>query len=298
MQQVGAKSFVGARPVDPRQLPVPIRNIGRKALIGANHTWVLHKRLLLRIAGAVLALLVVVGAYEMRAPIGVAANSIVRMVQGEFVAAGFGISQIQISGQTLTRDSDIVALITLGAGSSTLDFDVEKARARLGWLRAVESATVRKVYPNRIVVEVVEKVPVARWRSGATTWLVDQRGESIGTDPAGAYADLPMVVGEGAADDALVMIRALDRHDTITRDLAVLSRIGDRRWDLIYYSGLRVQLPELGVAQALRQLETYQADYALLDRDVTQIDLRVPGIVALKPAVREDDEAAAKKKKP
>lgn len=298
MQQVGAKSFVGAQPVDPRQLPVPIRNIGRKALIGASHTWVLHKRLLLRVAGAVLALLVVVGIHEMRAPIGVAANSIVRMVQGEFVAAGFGINQIQISGQTLTRDSDIVALMTLSAGSSTLDFDVEKARARLGWLRAVESATVRKVYPNRIMVEVVEKVPVARWRSGGATWLVDQRGDIIGTDPAGAYADLPMVVGEGAADDALVMIRALDRYDTITKDLAVLSRIGDRRWDLIYYSGLRVQLPELGVAQALLQLETYQADYALLDRDVTQIDLRVPGIVALKPAVREDDEAAAKKKMP
>lgn len=297
MQQVGAKSFVGAQPVDPRQLPVPISNIGRKALIGASHTWVLHKRLLVRVAGAVLALLVVVGIYEMRAPIGVAANAIVKMVQGEFVAAGFGINQIQISGQTLTRDSDIVALMTLSAGSSTLDFDVEKARARLSWLRAVQSATVRKVYPNRIVVEVVEKIPVARWRSGSATWLVDQRGDIIGTDPTGAYADLPMVIGEGAADDALVMIRALDRYDTITKDLAVLSRIGDRRWDLIYYSGLRVQLPELGVAQALRQLEMYQADYALLDRDVTQIDLRVPGIVALKPVVRED-EAAAKKKKP
>ena len=57
-----------------------------------------------------------------------------------------------------------------------------------------------------------------------------------------------------------------------------------------------MQLPELGVAQALRQLETYQAEYALLDRDVTQIDLRVPGIVALKPAVREEDDDAEKKK--
>jgi len=296
LQQVGAKSFVGAQPVDLRQLPVPIRSIGRKALIGASHTWVLHKRLLVRIGGAILALLLIVGVYEARGVVGVGLNSIVKMVQGEFVAAGFGINQIQISGQTLTRDSDIVTLMTLSAGSSTLDFDVEKARARLGWLRAVEGATVRKVYPNQIIVEVVEKNPVARWRSGSSTWLVDQRGTVIGEDPAGAYADLPMVVGEGAADDALVMIRALDRYATITKDLAVLSRIGDRRWDLIYYSGLRVQLPELGVAQALRQLETYQADYALLDRDVTLIDLRVPGVVALKPAVRQADDADKKKK--
>ncbi|MHB1109244.1 MAG: cell division protein FtsQ/DivIB [Devosia sp.] len=297
MQQVGVKSFVGAQPVDPRQLPVPIRSIGRQALIGANHAWVLHKRFLVRIGGAILALLLIVGVYEARGVVGVGLSSIVKMVRGEFVAAGFGINQIQISGQTLTRDSDIVTLMTLSAGSSTLDFDVEKARARLSWLRAVEGATVRKVYPNQIIVEVAEKSPVARWRSGSSTWLVDQRGTIIGEDPAGTYADLPMVVGEGAADDALVMIRALDRYDTITKDLAVLSRIGDRRWDLIYYSGLRVQLPELGVAQALRQLETYQADYALLDRDVTLIDLRVPGVVALKPVIREA-EAADMKKKP
>lgn len=297
MQQVGVKSFVGAQPVDPRQLPVPVRSIGRQALIGASHTWVLHKRLLVRIGGAILALLLIVGVYEARGVVGGGLNSIIKMVRGEFVAAGFGINRIQISGQTLTRDSDIVTLMTLSAGSSTLDFDVEKARVRLSWLRAVEGATVRKVYPNQIIVEVVEKRPIARWRSGSSTWLVDQRGTIIGEDPAGTYADLPMVVGEGAADDALVMIRALDQYDTITKDLAVLSRIGDRRWDLIYYSGLRVQLPEVGVAQALRQLETYQADYALFDRDVTLIDLRVPGVVALKPAIRET-EAAEMKKKP
>jgi cell division protein FtsQ len=296
LQQVGAKSFVGAQPVDPRQLPVPVRSIGRKALIGASHTWVLHKRLLIRIAGAFLALLLIVGVYEARGVVGAGLDSIVKMVRGEFVAAGFGINRIQISGQTLTRDADIVTLMTLSAGSSTLDFDVGKARARLSWLRAVEGATVRRVYPNQIIVEVVEKVPVARWRSGSSTWLVDPRGIVIGEDPAGAYADLTMVVGEGAADDALVMIRSLDRYETLTKDLAVLSRIGDRRWDLIYYSGLRVQLPELGVAQALRQLQTYQADYALLERDVTLIDLRVPGVVALKPAERE--EAADEKKKP
>src|SRR5690606_32356434 len=157
----------------------------------------------------------------------------------------------------------------LSAGSSTLDFDVEKARARLGWLRAVESATVRRVYPNQIIVEVVEKSPVARWRSGNAVWLVDAHGRIIGEDPAGTFAELPTVVGEGAADDAMVMIRALEHYDVVAKDLAVLSRIGDRRWDLIYYSGLRVQLPELGVAQALGRLQSYQADYALMDRDLS-----------------------------
>ena len=36
------------------------------------------------------------------------------------------------------------------------------------------------------------------------------------------------------------------------------------------------------MAQALKQLEQYQTGDQLLDRDVTVIDLRVPGMVSLK----------------
>ena len=124
-----------------------------------------------------------------------------------------------------------------------------------------------------------------------------------GTDPAAAYTDLPLVVGEGAADDAVSMTRLLQRHALLQDDLAALSRIGDRRWDLIYYSGLRVQLPENGVAQSLRQLDMYQTSDQLLDRDVSVIDMRVPGMVSLKLgelSIKAQADAAkdAKKKKP
>ena len=54
---------------------------------------------------------------------------------------------------------------------------------------------------------------------------------------------------------------------------------------------------------ALANLEMYQRNASLLDRDVTLVDLRVPGVVALKPgplAAEQIAEAnkAGKKKKP
>jgi cell division protein FtsQ len=155
---------------------------------------------------------------------------------------------------------------------------------------------VRKVYPNKVIVSIVEKVPVARWRIGDTTWLIDDAGKKIGTDIS-SYTDLPLVIGEGASDDAVTMVRGLARHEMLKDQLAALSRIGDRRWDLIYRNGLRVQLPESGVAQALDRLEMYQRDYALLDRDVSLIDLRVPGLVTLKPGELAAAELAQDKKK-
>jgi len=296
LQQVGANSYATVQTVDPRQLPVPVTDLGRKALISVSHTWVLHRAIIVRAAAAMLVLLLAVGAYQARDLLVAVGERVGRMVQGEFAAAGFGIEQIQISGQKLTTDEHIYTMMALTTGASTLTFDVQKAAARLHWLAAVESATVRRVFPDKVVVEIVEKEPVVRWRIGDATYLVDGKGEPIAKDE-GHYNDLPLVVGVGASDDALIMVSSLSRHEILKKDLAALSRIGDRRWDLIYYTGLRVQLPEQGVAQALNQLEMYQRDYALLDRDLTLIDLRVPGMMAVKQTVREEPEAEADKKK-
>lgn len=297
MQQVGAQGFANAQPVDPRRFPIPIgrKSPRRGALVAAGHLWVLHRRAIVRAGGVLLVLLALIGVYQSRDLIASGGGIAFQLVQGKFAEAGFGLDKIDVSGQTLTDDTEIATLLTAGMGNSTLTFDVQKAQARLSWLAAVESASVRKVYPDRIVVEIVERVPVARWRVGETTWLLDERGRRIGTDIA-SYTDLPLVIGQGAADDTVPMLRIMERHPDLMEGLAALSRIGDRRWDLIYRSGLRVQLPEQGVAQALDELVAYQQDYQLLERDVTQIDLRVAGFVALTPGELAAEQLAAANK--
>jgi cell division protein FtsQ len=295
LQQVGAHAFVGAAPVEPLRLPVPIPRTAR-ALVSLNHVWVLHRRAIVRMLLGVGVLLALGGLYEARDAVAAAGAKAYRLVQGEFAQAGFGIDAIQISGQSLTPDKDIVTMLTVGTGSSTITFDAQKAQARLEWLASVKSASVRKVYPNKVIVSIVEKVPVVRWRVGDVTWLIDAEGDRIGTD-VGSYTELPLVVGHGAADDAVAMVRVLGRHPQLMDGLAALSRIGDRRWDLIYRDGLRVQLPETGVAQALDRLDMYQRDYQLLDRDVTQVDLRVAGFVALKPGELATKQLADYRKK-
>ena len=130
-------------------------------------------------------------------------------------------------------------------------------------------------------------VPVARWRLDGVTYIIDQSGARIAAEGS-AFPDLPLVVGDEAGDDAMGMLKALAQFPAIKKGLVALSRIGDRRWDMIYKSGLRVQLPEQGVAQALRQLDVLEQKFQILARDVTIVDLRVAGMVAVKPT----DEAA------
>jgi cell division protein FtsQ len=295
LQQVKSEDFLaGARMVDPRALPVPARSPRRRIVNNLGRAWVLHRKAMLR-GAAVLALIAGVAAiYELRQPIGAGLAALGELAQGRFAASGLAIGEISISGQTLTGEQAIFDALGIAPHTSTVSFDVEAARQRIAALPAVDSVTVRKTYPGDVIVSLVEKTPVARWRVDGITFVIDATGEQIGED-RGAYTDLPLVVGDGANDDAMVMIRVLNQHPLLKNGLVALSRIADRRWDMIYDTGLRVQLPELGVARALRNLESYQANYRLLDRDVTIIDMRVDSLVAVRPT-KTDAELEAEEK--
>ena len=297
MQQVKSETFLaGARIVDPRALPVPVRSPRQKIANNFGRIRVLHRKAIMRGAAVAVLLTAAIGVYELREPIGIGAAALGELAQGRFAAAGLAIGEISISGQALTGEQAIFDALGVEPHTSTISFDVEAARQRIAELPAVDSVTVRKTYPGDVIVTITEKVPVARWRVDGITFVVDGSGEQIGED-RGAYADLPLVVGDGANDDAMVMIRALDQYPVLGENLVALSRIADRRWDLIYGTGLRVQLPELGVARALRHLDGYQADYQLLDRDVTVIDLRVDTLVAVRPTKSEEELAQEEKER-
>lgn len=291
MQQVGSQPATSAIVIDPRRLPVgaPQRRRNPKIFAHINRFWVLHRQLILRgFAGLACAALIAI-TFQARGGIAMAVNGVSNILQGEFAAAGLGIEQISMTGQSLTNERQIMAALELNDDVSILSYDAEAARQRLLDLPAVTEASVRKVYPNQIVIAVEEREPVARWTVSADqTFVVDGAGKQIGmalpTDD-----DLPLVIGEGAADHALVIIRALERTPDIAVGLAAISRLADRRWDLIYESGLRVKLPETGVAQALKALEAYQLEHQILDRNISKIDLRVDGIVAVRPIPEPED---------
>lgn len=286
---VGALSGFG-----PARLPVRAGGqgmgaVGRLSMSIRRH-WVLHRIHMVRVGIMVLAALIIAGGISARGGIVQAAVSAGDLMSGRFASLGFGISEIAITGQSLASEREIAAALRIDETTNILNFDVAAARRRILDIAAISDVSVRKVYPSRLVVQVDEVAPVARWRVDGITFVIDGAGRQIAS---GSRADsaLPLVIGDGAADDARIIISALDRHPLLKERLLAYSRIADRRWDLIYDTGLRVQLPESGVEAALSQLEAAQKDAALLDRDLVLIDMRVPDLVALRPAQRNETDS-------
>lgn len=289
MRQIGTKAAISPIIVDPRRgALVPARRRLPGVFGDLQRGWVLHKALVVRLfAGLICALLIAV-LFQARGGIGQAVATVSNLMQGEFAAAGLGVDEISITGQAMTREGDVLVALALNEGTSILGFDAEAARQRILELPSVADVSIRKVYPNKLIIAVQEPEAIARWTVDDATFVIDAAGNQIAKAQPADKA-LPLVIGDGAADDALVIIRAIGLYPVLSEDLVAISRLADRRWDLIFRTGLRVRLPETGVAQALKDLDSYQDQHQILGRDLALIDLRVPGMVSVRMNPAEDE---------
>jgi len=65
-------------------------------------------------------------------------------------------------------------------------------------------------------------------------------------------------------------------HRAISARIKAYQRVGERRWNLILDDAVVVKLPEANWQQELDALEHLIIDEGILERDVSEIDLRSP----------------------
>ncbi|MBV6656157.1 MAG: FtsQ-type POTRA domain-containing protein [Devosiaceae bacterium] len=192
------------------------------------------------------------------------------------VAAGFGVQTVTIEGLRDTRQGDVLDYLAVGPQTSMVGFDLLAARERVLALPWVRDASVRKVYPDTVFVEITEHDAFARMLENGRIHLVTVEGEEITREIGEPYRGLPLVVGEGAPQVAAPMFAALASHPYILENVVALERVGERRWTLHMRDAVQVHLPEGDVVAALSQLDGMMRQHAILDRAVASIDLRRP----------------------
>jgi cell division protein FtsQ len=187
--------------------------------------------------------------------------------------AGFGITQVSVTGHRYTLDSDIFDAVGLDSAHTMLSFNSRAAQDRIERLPWVERASIERVIPDRLEVRVSERSPSAVWRLGNRNFLIDKSGRTLAAVPRDAMASLPRVAGEGAAAEAGRLYALLAGHPALMARVDVAERVGGRRWMLRLADGGTVQLPAHGEAEAIaRALHVANARGS----EVSEIDVRVP----------------------
>jgi cell division protein FtsQ len=203
--------------------------------------------------------------------------------------AGLGISEIALAGEHEVARDDIIALAGITDRSSLLFLDAAHMRARLMANPWIAEATVLKLYPSRLRIEITERNAFALWQKDGQVSLIAGDGIVLERDVPQRFAALPQVVGQGAERGAQDFLALIARYPDIAATVDVSVLVAERRWNLHLKSGVEVLLPEREPERALMTLVDLDRTKKLLSRDIVAVDLRMPDRVI----VRQSDGAAA-----
>ena len=166
---------------------------------------------------------------------------------GDFVARqiGLGVKVVTISGAARLSEREILDIAGVSPKSSIPFFDVDAAKAKLEKAPLVASASVRKLYPNRLVVDLVERAPVALWQRSGEVSIVAADGAALDELKDARLNDLPFVVGTGANKRLKEYLALLDAAEELRAKIEAGVFISERRWNLHMKTGVEVKLPEI-----------------------------------------------------
>jgi cell division protein FtsQ len=200
---------------------------------------------------------------------------------GDFVARqlGFGVKVVTISGIARLDEKEVLDIAGITPKSSVPFFDVDDARARLERAPLVETVGVRKFYPNRVVIDIVERGPVALWQRDGEVSIVAEDGAALDELKDARLNNLPFVVGAGANKRLKEYLGILDAAEELRPKIEAGVYVSERRWNLRMKSGLDVKLPENDPASAMATLLKLERDGHILEKDILYLDLREPSRV-------------------
>ncbi|MEP6836876.1 MAG: cell division protein FtsQ/DivIB [Bradyrhizobium sp.] len=191
-------------------------------------------------------------------------------------SAGFRITTVAINGRKQLSQDEVLAIGGVNGRSSLLFLDAATVRDKLKANPWIADATILKLYPGRLQIDIVERTAYALWQQDGRLSVISEDGAVLEPFVARRFVSLPLVVGKGADSKAREFLALLDRYPQVRAVTRAAIFVGERRWNLRLKDGLDVRLPENDVGNALALLSKLDKDDKLFSRDITAVDMRLP----------------------
>jgi len=217
--------------------------------------------------------------------------------------AGFEVEKVEVRGVERMDEMPVYNIALGQVDRSMLSLDLPRVRSemlKLGW---VKDARISRRLPDTLVVDIVEREPVAVWQHEGQLHLIDVAGVVLQPVSASAMPDLPLVVGPNANRQTAGLNKLMENAPALKPMLAGATWVGNRRWDLRFQSGETLSLPEgeQASAGALVNFARMDGVNRLLGRGIVKFDMRDPDrfVLRLPPGqTRADVKADDVKPKP
>jgi cell division protein FtsQ len=191
-------------------------------------------------------------------------------------SAGFRITTVGINGRKQLTQDEVLAIGGVSGRSSLLFLDAAVVRDKLKANPWIADATVLKLYPGRLQIDIVERTAFALWQRDGRISVIADDGAVLEPYLSHSFVSLPLVVGLGAETRARDFLALLARYPQVRALTKAAVFVGERRWNLRLKDGLDIRLPENDVGNALAALSKLDKEEQLFSRDIVAIDMRLP----------------------
>ena len=191
-------------------------------------------------------------------------------------SAGFRITSVVINGRKQLTQDEILAIGGVSGRSSLLFLDAEAVRDKLKANPWIADATVLKLYPGQLMIELTERKAFALWQEAGRLSVIADDGAVLEPYVSRRFLSLPLVVGKGADTQARDFLALLARYPQVNSVTKAAIFVGERRWNLRLKDGLDIRLPEQDVGNALAMLSKLEKEDRLFSRDIVAVDMRLP----------------------
>lgn len=206
-----------------------------------------------------------------------------KFTKTRLMSMGFVVQHVDVVGEGRISEAEVRARLGVQPGDYLFDMNIETAQSRVQSLSWVDTAVIRRLWPNRVVVHINERRPYALWQNNEVIQVVDNTGIVIADAYIPDFNSLPLLIGPGAAEHASEIWQEISKYEELANDVSAIVYVGQRRWDLVLEGDTRVLLPSDQPEEALARLANYDREHGLLKLDIERIDMRVEGRLMLKP---------------
>src|SRR5215217_6236330 len=184
--------------------------------------------------------------------------------------AFFRVRRIEILGARYVAPSDILTRLHVDTLASVWNPTAPLA-ARVASLPQIQRAAVRRKLPGTLVIEVVERAPVALVPDKSGFRVYDERGVALPIDPARVSVDAPLLM---ARDTALLRLLGAIRvaRPQLYERVSAVRRVGDEL--VLQLKTLPVRAMMNVTLDRLADIEPVEADLERKQLRVAEIDLR------------------------
>ncbi|MBI2849054.1 MAG: FtsQ-type POTRA domain-containing protein [Chloroflexi bacterium] len=133
----------------------------------------------------------------------------------------FKVSKVVVLGTKTLQTQDIWKVANV-ANRNIFTIDPGQVERIIGQLPPVKEVTVKRVWPDQVVIQIQERQPQAIWQTADTSYLVDNAGVIMGLNPpANSLLSINDTTGQNLRLGSRIDQHALDSAQRLARTMPI-----------------------------------------------------------------------------